>query len=70
MITFTRTDAAEWVAITEIGDYTITFDDEMDTFTLYFLPTKAGSLAQTLATDVHMAYLKELAAKHYGGSHG
>ena len=64
-LTFTRTDAAEWVASTERGDYTIVYDNEIDTYTLYFLPAKAGSVTQHIADSIDRGYVEEVASKHY-----
>jgi hypothetical protein len=70
-LTFTRTDAAEWVASTERGDYTIVYDNETDTYTLYFLPAKAGSVTQHIADSIDRGYVEHLAVEHHkkGGDH-
>jgi hypothetical protein len=72
-LTFTRTDAAEWVASTDIGDYTIVYDALAVEYTLYFLPSWAGSIAQYIAYDMNRGFVEEVASKHYqalkGGDH-
>jgi hypothetical protein len=71
-LTFTRTDANEWALTTDIGDYTIVYDDETDEYTLYFLPATAGSMAKHIAFSIDRGFVEEVASKHYqalkGGS--
>lgn len=70
---FTKTDANEWVHVTDIGDYTVIFDEENDVFVLYFLPSRAGSTFKRLNVHMDMGGVQSEAQRHYnalkGGDH-
>jgi hypothetical protein len=69
-LTFTRTDTDEWTATTDIGDYTITHDSEIDTFTLWFLPIRVGATAKELGSGILRPTLKDQARTHYQATKG
>jgi hypothetical protein len=64
-LVFIRTDADEWMSVTPRGDYTIIYDDTDETFTLFFLPVTAGSLAKEIATTFDKGSCEIVATKHY-----